>query len=188
MSRAARLDTGHAAPSGVAARLESLGRVIVPASVGAGAVLLAGQLLRGRPFGPALGQAVGLSVAAVPEGLPFVATAAELAAARRLSKRGALVRNPPTIEALGRVDVLCFDKTGTLTEGRIALRVVSDGMVERPSDSDEPRVREVVAAALRAGPDHNGRLAHPTDRAVVEGAAAAAGITQCWDVRRTASG
>jgi len=50
-------------------------------------------------------------VAAVPEGLPLVATVAQLGAARRLSKRNALVRNPGTIEALGRVDVLCFDKT-----------------------------------------------------------------------------
>ncbi|HEY0471695.1 MAG TPA: HAD-IC family P-type ATPase, partial [Kribbella sp.] len=134
ISRAARLDTGEAPTSGVAARLDALGRVIVPASLAAGAALLAGQLLSGRPFGQALGQAVGLSVAAVPEGLPFVATVAELAAARRLSRRGALVRNPTTIEALGRVDTLCFDKTGTLTEGRIALRVVSDGLDEWPVD------------------------------------------------------
>jgi len=172
-SCAARLETGHAPPGGVAARLESMGRVIVPASVGAGAVLLAGQLLRGRPFGQALGQAVGLSVAAVPEGLPFVATVAELAAARRLSKRGALVRNPSTIEALGRVDVLCFDKTGTLTEGRIALRLISDGMTEWPIESDAAAVRLVIGAAVRAGPADNGQLPHPTDRAVVAGAAAA---------------
>ncbi|HEY0620550.1 MAG TPA: heavy metal translocating P-type ATPase, partial [Kribbella sp.] len=166
-SRAARLDTGEAPASGVAARLDALGRVIVPASLAAGGALLAGQLLSGRAFGRALGQAVGLSVAAVPEGLPFVATVAELAAARRLSRRGALVRNPTTIEALGRVDMLCFDKTGTLTEGRIALRFVSDGLTEWPVDSAAETVREVVAAAVRAGPPpaDGGQLPHPTDRA-----------------------
>ncbi|WP_431425288.1 HAD-IC family P-type ATPase, partial [Actinokineospora sp.] len=174
-SRAARLDLGKAVPSGVAARLEALGRVIVPASVGAGALLLVGQVLSGRPFGQALGQAVGLSVAAVPEGLPFVATVAELAASRRLSTRGALVRNPSTIEALGRVDMLCFDKTGTLTEGRIALRLVSDGVTTWSLDSGTPAVHEVVAAALRAGPAPAEQLPHPTDQAVVQ-AAAAAGV------------
>ncbi|HEY3000888.1 MAG TPA: cation-translocating P-type ATPase [Kribbellaceae bacterium] len=172
-SRAARLDLGKAAPSGVATRLESLGRVVVPASVGAGAVLLAGQLLSGRPFGQALSQSVGLSVAAVPEGLPFVATVAELAAARRLSTRGALVRNPSTIEALGRVDMLCFDKTGTLTEGRIAVRLISDGLTAWPVDSGIGAVHDVLAAAVRAAPNPAEHLPHPTDQAVVKGAAVA---------------
>src|SRR5205085_9846556 len=92
----------------------------------AGAVMAAG-LVRGRGIRETLGAAVGLAVASVPEGLPFLVSAAQLAAARRLSREGALVRNARTIEALGRVDVLCFDKTGTLTEGRIRLAVVSDG-------------------------------------------------------------
>ena len=56
-----------------------------------------------------------------------MATAAQLAAAKRLARRGALVRNAGSIEALGRVEVLCIDKTGTVTEGRIELSVVSDG-------------------------------------------------------------
>ncbi len=43
------------------------------------------------------------------------------------SQRGALVRNPRAIEALGRVDVLCFDKTGTLTEGTVSLAACPDG-------------------------------------------------------------
>ena len=70
---------------------------------------------------------VALAVAAIPEGLPFVATIAELSASKRLARHNILVRNPRAMEALGRVDTVCFDKTGTLTEGRIQLRVVSDG-------------------------------------------------------------
>ncbi len=92
-----------------------------PAVAGATGTLLASGLIRGLPIRDTLGAGVALAVAAVPEGLPFLATAAQLSAARRLSARGALVRNPRTIEPLGRVDVLCFDKTGTLTRGRIAL-------------------------------------------------------------------
>jgi cation-transporting P-type ATPase I len=182
-SRASRLRTGEAPPGGVAARLDALGRVIVPASLASGLVLMGGQLLRGRPFGAALGQAVALSVAAVPEGLPFVATVAELAAARRLSQRGALVRNPFTIEALGRVDVLCFDKTGTLTEGRIALRMVSDCSTACQVESGMGALREVVAAAVRAGPaaPEHGELPHPTDRAVQQGGAAA-GVAAADDI------
>ncbi len=98
---------------------------------------------------------------------------AELASAKRLSTRNTLVRNPSTIEALGRVDVLCFDKTGTLTEGHISLRQVSDGRV-RAERGGRPyaELRAIVGAALRAGPRFDGGRAipHPTDRAVVAGA------------------
>ncbi|MEU8102572.1 HAD-IC family P-type ATPase [Nonomuraea muscovyensis] len=170
--RTARLAAAGAPPSGVELRLRSLSRRILPASVGAGLLLMAIELLRGTPVAAAVAPAVSLAVAAVPEGLPFVATVAELASAKRLSARDALVRNPSTIEALGRVDVLCFDKTGTLTEGRITLGRVSDGWVEKAVEELTPELEEVVAAALRACPRHeDGRaIPHPTDRAVVEGA------------------
>ncbi len=169
VGRTARL-SGDAVPrSGVSERLRSLARQTLPISVGSGVALLASDLLRGHPLTSALGRAVSLAVASVPEGLPFVATVAELAAARRLSARGALARNPSTIEALGRVDVLCFDKTGTLTEGRIALRQVSDGHRSRPVDDLGPGLHGVVAAAVRASP-WEGRVPHQTDRAVLAGA------------------
>ncbi len=56
------------------------------------------------------------------------------AAARRLSRSGVLVRSSRTLEALGRVDVVCFDKTGTLTEGRPAVTRLawSDAELEHP--------------------------------------------------------
>ncbi|MCO5973275.1 cation-translocating P-type ATPase [Actinoallomurus soli] len=159
-------------PGGVETRLRALTRVTLPVALGAGAVLFGTDLLRGATLARALGPAVSLAVAAVPEGLPFVATAAELATARRMSRRGALVRNPRTIEALGRIDVLCFDKTGTLTEGRLRLGQVSDGIASRPVEERlPPAFREILAAAVRATPDPGGgRLPHPTDRAIMRAA------------------
>ncbi|MEO3784624.1 HAD-IC family P-type ATPase [Actinocorallia sp. B10E7] len=156
-------------PGGVESRLEQLTKVTLPTSLGAGGVLLGSGLLRGQGLNTVLSSAIGLAVAAVPEGLPFVATVAELATARRLSRRGALVRSPVTIEALGRVDMLCFDKTGTLTEGHLRLGMVSDARESRPADELTPRLRSVVSAALRATPA-GPRLAHPTDRAVADAA------------------
>ncbi|MFG1948390.1 HAD-IC family P-type ATPase [Nonomuraea sp. NPDC048826] len=161
-------------PSGVELRLRELSSRILPAAVGSGVLLMAIDLLRGSPLATALGPAVSMMVAAVPEGLPFVATIAELASAKRLSRRNTLVRNPSTIEALGRVGVLCFDKTGTLTEGHISLGQVSDGRHSASPDALTAESRAVVGAALRAGPAFGGgrRIAHPTDRAVIEGAQA----------------
>ncbi|MFD0662938.1 HAD-IC family P-type ATPase [Thermocatellispora tengchongensis] len=86
---------GPRPPTGVQLRLRELGRRILPLALGSGAVLMVTNLARGRPLSAALTPAVSLALAAVPEGLPFVATVAELAAARRLSTRDTLVRTPP---------------------------------------------------------------------------------------------
>ncbi|HKS49626.1 MAG TPA: HAD-IC family P-type ATPase [Amycolatopsis sp.] len=163
---------GEAPKTGVETRLSTLAGRTLPVAFGAGSALLGLDLLRGRGISQALGRSVGLAVAAVPEGLPFVATVAELASARRLSRHGVLVRRASTIEALGRVDVLCFDKTGTLTEGRIALRRVSDGLGDEKISDLTPGLREVLAAAVRASPwhDSDSGVPHPTDRAVLDGA------------------
>lgn len=173
--RALALNRAGTRPVGVEARLARLTRVSVPVALGAGAGVVLAGLARGRSPAQTLGAGVALTVAAVPEGLPFLVTAAQLAAARRLSTRRALVKNPRTIEALGRADVLCFDKTGTLTEGRIRLRMVSDGIRSQGLGTLDAAARDVVAAALRATPAAVGgpELAHPTDQGVTDGAAEA---------------
>ncbi|WP_413805467.1 HAD-IC family P-type ATPase [Streptomyces sp. OE57] len=163
----------QAAPvTGVEARLTALTRSSVPIAVGSAAAVAGAGLLHGLPPTENLASAVNLAVASVPEGLPFLVNAAQLAAARRLADLGALVRNPRTIEALGRADVLCFDKTGTLTEGTLQLAAVSDGDGPLPADRlDAPR-KAVLAAALRATPPARQAepMAHQTDRAVSVGA------------------
>ncbi|GAB3006766.1 hypothetical protein GCM10023080_085710 [Streptomyces pseudoechinosporeus] len=177
----------QAAPeTGVEARLASLTHTSLPIAIGSAGAVAASGLLHGRPLADNLASAVNLAVASVPEGLPFLVNAAQLAAARRLADVGALVRNPRTIEALGRADVLCFDKTGTLTEGKLQLWGVSDGGAAGPDDKrgdtagpgalpldrlDTSR-KEVLAAGLRATPPARQAepMAHQTDRAVTEGA------------------
>ncbi|MFG6200140.1 HAD-IC family P-type ATPase [Nonomuraea sp. JJY05] len=182
--RTARLSQEGPPPSGVELRLRALSRRILPAALGSGLLLMVIELVRGSALSQALAPAVSMMVAAVPEGLPFVATAAELASAKRLSAHNTLVRNPSTIEALGRVDVLCFDKTGTLTEGHISLRRVSDGRTEQSVEEATPQLRAIVGAALRAGPRFEGGRAipHPTDRAIVEGAGKL-GVTPRYGLR-----
>jgi cation-transporting ATPase I len=139
------------------------------------------------PLRESLGAAVNLAVASVPEGLPFLVNAAQLAAARRLAEHGAMVRNPRTIEALGRVDVLCFDKTGTLTEGRLSVCRIDDGEITQDMSALDDAQRAVLAAALRATPMANdvADLAHQTDRAIVEGARAVGVSWNGWRVTKS---
>ena len=165
---------GRAAPrAGIQVRLAEVTRIALPATGLGGAAVTGLGVLRGLPLRQAVAAGVSVAVAAVPEGLPLVATVAQAAAARRLSRRDVLVRSSRTLEALGRVDVVCFDKTGTLTEGRLTVSRIAgpDGDLDR----DQPEGRHVLAAAARAcpqaEPDNVHAVPHATDRAVLEAAA-----------------
>jgi cation-transporting ATPase I len=170
--RSASMATDDAPLTGVAARLAALTKASTPLAAGAAATVLFGGSFRRRAR-ESVGSAVALAIAAIPEGLPFVATAAELSASKRLARQGVLVRNQRSIEAAGRVDIICFDKTGTLTEGRIHLRTVSTGRCHSDIARAGLEQRSIVAGAVRASPTCNGdgTFAHPTDEAVVRGAA-----------------
>ncbi|MWA05867.1 HAD-IC family P-type ATPase [Actinomadura sp. LD22] len=165
--RAAALAGTADASSSMQARLAELTHQALPATLLGGAAVTVLGMLRGLPLRRALGSGVAVAVAAVPEGLPLVATLSQLAAARRLSRLGVLVRSTRALEALGRVDTLCFDKTGTLTEGR--LRLVRATGPLRPHALAGAGERRVLRVAARACPPPGSRqVPHATDRAVLD--------------------
>ncbi|MFC7982074.1 HAD-IC family P-type ATPase [Streptomyces sp. NPDC057336] len=171
-ARAVSLAARTPSAAGVQARLQELTRKALPLTLAGGAAVTGLSLLRGTPIRQAVSGGVSVAVAAVPEGLPLVATVAQLAAARRLSRHGVLVRTPRTLEALGRMDTICFDKTGTLTENRLRLTRVAgpDGTVRKVGDPD---AADAVRIAARACPRLNGdgaRPTHATDEAVLDAA------------------
>lgn len=165
MRRAMAMAPGRSREIGLQSQLRRITGKALPFSLGGGALVGLLSAVRRTPLRGAVGDAVSIIVAAIPEGLPLVATLAQLAAARKLSSQSVLIRNPHSVEAFARLKVVCFDKTGTLSENRLQVKSVHP---LRGYTADD-----VLHRAARTTFTSDGRRAeHATDEAIFRAAEA----------------
>ena len=113
------VDKAHSPETPMERQLDSLGTRLGVLSSAVCAGIFAVGLLRGQPWLQMLNSAMSLAVAAVPEGLPAVATTTLALGIRNMKQHKVLVRKLEAVESLGAIQVLCLDKTGTLTRNRM---------------------------------------------------------------------
>jgi P-type Ca2+ transporter type 2C len=128
IGRIQRLVGTTAAPETLAQRqLAVLGTQLIWATFAGSGVILGLGWLRGIGLVQLLRSSLAVAVAAVPEGLPMMATATLAFGVEQLRRRGVLVRRLTALETLATVNVVCFDKTGTLTCGSMSPEAVVVG-------------------------------------------------------------
>lgn len=111
----------------LAKQLNQVGSQIVFIGMGLCGLVFAMGILRGYGLLPMLQSSISLAVAAVPEGLPTIATTTLALGIRDMRKNHVLVRSLNAVEALGSVQTICLDKTGTLTENKMSVvEIVTD--------------------------------------------------------------
>ncbi len=168
--------------------LDKMGTTLAVVSGGVCAGVFGIGVLRGFAMLEMLKSSVSLAVAAVPEGLPAVATTTLAMGIADMRKLNVAVRHLDAVETLGSVQVFCMDKTGTLTINKMSVvavhaggealkvsehRFTSDGNSVDPMDRDElVRLMQVMSLCSETdiqGPPGEWRLeGSATENALVD--------------------
>jgi len=125
-------------------RLNQLGHKLIVATLIIAAFVATAGILVGKGAFLMIETSIALAVAAIPEGLPIVATIALARGMLRMARRNALISQLSAVETLGATNVIFTDKTGTLTENRmtVALIALDSGDIEVHEEAftrnDEP--------------------------------------------------
>lgn len=140
-------------------RLDMLGRKLLWVTLLLIAVIAGTGIARGKGTLHMIETAIALAVAAIPEGLPIVATLALARGMIRMARRNAMVNHLAAVETLGGVSVICTDKTGTLTENKMTVTdiVFSDQRV-KIGRIDERGRAEFSVDGKAIDPTQNDRL------------------------------
>lgn len=100
-------------------KLSVLSRRLIWLALGLAVLILIIGLFQGRGLFLMIEMAIALAIAAIPEGLPIVATIALAKGMLRLARQRVIVKKLRAVETLGETQLIITDKTGTLTENRL---------------------------------------------------------------------
>jgi Ca2+-transporting ATPase len=117
------------------------------------AIIAVAGYFQGKELVLMIETAIALAVAAIPEGLPVVATIALARGMLRLARRNVVIKKLEAVQTLGETGLICTDKTGTLTENNMAADVIAllDEEIVLSKESDPPAPDQRLDRLLKVG-------------------------------------
>ncbi|MBC7389088.1 MAG: cation-translocating P-type ATPase [Opitutaceae bacterium] len=106
-------------------KLNELSKKLIWVTVAMTVVFAISGIIQGKDWVLIVETSLALAVAAIPEGLPIVATVALAYGMLLMAKDNAIVKKLSSVETLGSTNVILTDKTGTLTENKIFVETLS---------------------------------------------------------------
>jgi P-type Ca2+ transporter type 2C len=100
-------------------KLEDFSKKLIWITVILVVVIFIAGVLNGEPIVEMLETSIAMAVAAIPEGLPIVATLALAQGMLKMARHNVIVKKLAAVETLGGTNIICTDKTGTLTQNKI---------------------------------------------------------------------
>jgi P-type Ca2+ transporter type 2C len=134
-------------------KLEQFSKILIKVTVGLVIIILLAGLWNGHGVIAMLETAIALAVAAVPEGLPIVATIALAQGMLKMAQHNVIVKKLSAVETLGGTTVICTDKTGTLTQNKIEVTFIatpSGNWNQKKSDKfvNNENIEHIIKAAI----------------------------------------
>lgn len=102
-------------------RLDKLGYRLIGLTLVIALFVTASGIMSGKEIYLMIEVGIALAVAAIPEGLPVVATIALARGMKIMAEKNALINQLSSVETLGTTGIIFSDKTGTLTENKMAV-------------------------------------------------------------------
>ena len=91
--------------------------------------------------------AAALAVAAIPEGLPAIATIVIAIGIKRIVEDKIIIKDSDALEWLGKTNIICADITGVLTRNKMQLAKIFDG--DTLTDVENEPINEKTALVLK---------------------------------------
>jgi len=126
---AALVRTSVQAATPLEEKLERFTKKLIKITVGLVVVIFIAGLVNGQPLIEMLETSIALAVAAIPEGLPIVATLSLAQGMLKMARHNVIVKKLSAVETLGGTNVICTDKTGTLTQNKMEVVLVETSSI-----------------------------------------------------------
>ena len=172
LGQMARVMDTRATRTGHDAGVTGTARILIRFMLALVPLVLAVNLLAGRPWMDALLFSAAIVVGITPQLLPAIVSACLARGVVSLSQRQVVVKNLSAMQNLSAMDVLCCDKTGTLTEPGNVENPIAGGCVV--GAAEQPR-RGVLAATAELG-------SHGVDIKVLTGDNRRSAVQACHEI------